>query len=227
MQNNKMTIENIPEYDFDIIELIKEGFRRIEGVKGTFLAAFGLYIVIAIIVQILLGLIFPSPPAPAEPNYLNQQIVTILSYPVLMPLMLGIIMLAIKHSRGEQMDYRSIFNYYHLTGTLSFTAILIYIMTVIGFVLLILPGIYLSIAYIFTLPLIVDKNMTVWEAMEFSRKTVTKHWFKVFGLMFLLSLIMGVGILAFGIGLIWAVPLMFVTLYGLLYPLIFDGVDFN
>ena len=219
-----MRSENIPEYDFDIIELIKEGLRRIEGVKGTFLAAFALYIFVAIILQILLGFIFPSPPAPAEPNYINQQIVTILSYPVLMPLMLGMIMLAIKHSRGEQIEYRSIFNYYHLTGTLSFAAILIYIMTVIGFVLLILPGIYLSIAYVFTLPLIVDKNMTVWEAMEFSRKSVTKHWFKVFGLLFLLSLMMAVGTLALGIGLIWAVPLMFVTLYGLLYPLIFNGV---
>ena len=219
-----MTTSNIPEYDFNIIELIKEGFRRIEGVKGTFLAAFGVYIVIAIILQILLGLIFPSPPAPAEPNYVNQQIVTILSYPVLMPLMLGMIMLAINHSRGEQIEYRSIFNYYHLTGTLSFAAILIYIMTVIGFVLLILPGIYLSIAYVFTLPLIVDKNMTVWEAMEFSRKSVTKHWFKVFGLLFLLSLMMAIGTLALGIGLIWTVPLMFVTLYGLLYPLIFDEV---
>ena len=222
-----MIVTNIPEYDFDIIELIKEGFRRIEGVKGTFVIAFVLYIFAAIVLQIILGFIFPSPPAPAEPNYINQQIVTILSYPVLMPLMVGIIMLAINHSRGEQIDYRSIFNYYHLTGTLSLAAILIYIMTVIGFLLLILPGIYLSIAYVFTLPLIVDKNMNVWEAMEFSRKTVTKHWFKVFALMFLLSLIMGVGILALGIGLIWAVPLMFVTLYGLLYPLIFDGVDFN
>ncbi len=220
-----MTTSNIPEYDFNIIEVIKEGFRRIEGVKGTFLAAFALYIFVAIILQILLGFIFPSPPAPAEPNYLNQQIVTILSYPVLMPLMLGMIMLAINHSRGEQIEYRSIFNYYHLTGTLSFAAILIYIMTVIGFVLLILPGIYLSIAYVFTLPLIADKNMTVWEAMEFSRKSVTKHWFKVFGLLFLLSLMMAVGTLALGIGLIWAVPLMFVTLYGLLYPLIFDGVE--
>ena len=99
-----MTTENIPEYDFDIIEVIKEGFRRIEGVKGTFVAAFALYIFAAIILQIVLGYFFPSPPAPAEPNYLNQQIVTILSYPVLMPLMAGIIMLAINHSRGEEIE---------------------------------------------------------------------------------------------------------------------------
>lgn len=142
-----------------------------------------------------------------------------------MPLIVGIIMLAINYSRGENVEFKSIFNYYHLTGKLSLAALLIYIMTIIGFVLLILPGIYLSIAYVFALPLIADKGMNVWEAMELSRKAVTKHWFKVFALFFLLSLIMTLGALALGIGLIWAVPLLFVTLYGLLYPLIFDGVN--
>jgi hypothetical protein len=44
--------------------------------------------------------------------------------------------------------------------------------------------------------------MDVWDAMELSRKVVTKHWFKVFGLFFLLSLFMLLGILTFGIGLI-------------------------
>ncbi len=225
MQNENQDIKNIPEYDFDIIEIMKEGFRRIEGVKGIFLAAFVVYVVVAIIVQMILGIFFPSPPPPAQPNLLNQQIVTILSYPVLMPLIAGVIMLSIHYSRGESIEFKSIFNYYHLTGKLALAGLLIYIMTVIGFVLLILPGVYLSIAYVFTLPLIVDKEMDVWDAMELSRKAVTKHWFKVFGLFFLLSLIMALGALVFGIGLIWAVPLLFVTLYGLLYPLIFDGVS--
>ena len=225
MQNGNQDIDKILEYDFNIIEMIKVGFNRIEGVKGIFLAAFVVYIVIAIILQIILGIFFPSPPAPAEPNLLNQQIVTILSYPVLMPLIVGIIMLAINYSRGENIEFKSIFNYYHLMGKLALAGLMIYIMTVIGFVLLILPGIYLSIAYVFTLPLIADKGMDIWEAMELSRKAVTKHWFKVFGLFFLLSLIMALGALVLGIGLIWAVPLLFVTLYGLLYPLIFDGIS--
>lgn len=225
MENEKKQVPQVPEYDFDIIEIIKVGFNSINGVKGTFVAAFAIYVVVAIVMQIMLGVVFPSPPPPAEPNYLNQQIVTILSYPILMPLIAGVIMLAVKYSRDESIEFKSIFNYYQLTGKLSFAAIMIYIMTIIGFILLIVPGIYLSIAYIFTLPLIVDKGMDVWEAMELSRKTVTKHWFKVFGLMFILSVAMVLGTLAFGIGLIWAVPLMFVTMYGLLYPLIFDHME--
>ncbi len=224
MENETRPTQNIPEYDFDIIEIIKEGFRHIDGVKGTFIAAFGAYLVVAVVLQILLAIVFPTG-TPEVPNLLNQQIVTILSYPVLMPLMVGIIMMAINYSRGENIEFKSIFNYYHLMGKLALAGILIYVMTIIGFVLLVLPGIYLSIAYVFTLPLIADKGMDVWEAMEFSRKTVTKHWFKVFGLLFLLGLIFLAGVMTFGIGLIWAVPLLFLTLYGLLYRSIFDAFE--
>ena len=187
MEDDNVTNQNIAEYDFDIIEMIKEGFGRIEGVKGIFLAVFVVYVVITIVLQIIFGIFFPSPAPPAEPNLLNQQIVTILSYPVLMPIMVGIIMLAINYSRGESIEFKSIFNYYHLMGKLALAGILIYIMTIIGFVLLVIPGIYLSIAYVFTLPLIADKGMDVWDAMELSRKAVTKHWFKVAGLLFLLK----------------------------------------
>jgi len=212
---------NIREYDFDIIEMIKVGLQRIEGVKMQFVIAFALYIAVAIIVQLVLGLIFPQGTAEA-PNYLNQQIVGILSYPVLMPIMAGIMMMAIDHGRGENIEYKSIFNYYHLTGKLALAGILIYILTIVGFMLLILPAIYVTVSYAFTIPLIVDKNMDVWAAMEHSRKTVTAKWFKVAGLMGLLTIIMILGVIPLGIGLVWALPLMFVTLYGLAYPIMFE-----
>lgn len=218
---NENQIEDIKEYDFDTMEIIKEGFARIEGIKTPFIVAFAIYVVAAIVVSMLLGLIFPSSTVEA-PNILNQQIVSILSYPVLTPIMAGIMMMAISHSRGEALDAKSVLNYFHLAGKLALAAVLVYILSVIGFVLLIVPGMYLSVAYAFTLPLIVDKNMDVWAAMEHSRKTVTKHWFKVAGVMGLLTIIMILGAIPLGIGLIWTVPLMFVTLYGLLYPLMFD-----
>ena len=222
MENN--TEQNINDYDFDIMELVKAGWERINGVKTQFVAGFAIYIAAAIVVQMVLGLVFPQGTTEA-PNFLNQQIVGILSYPVLMPIMAGVMMMAIKHSRGEAVDFKSVFDYFHLTGKLALAGILIYVFTMIGFVLLILPAIYVSVAYAFTVPLIVDKNMEVWEAMEHSRKTVTKHWFKVAGLMGLLSIAMFISIIPLGVGLVWTVPLMFVTLYGLAYPIMFDGAE--
>ena len=208
------------EYDFDVIEIIKEGFNRTDGVKTQFFVAMLIYVGLTLALQGILGLIFPLSGSPV-----NSIIVAILSYPVLMPIMAGIMMMGIKHSRGEEISFKSIFNYYHLTGKLSLAGILIYIMTLIGILLLVLPGIYLSVAYMFALPLIVDKNMGVWEAMEHSRKQVTKHWFKAFFLTILLSIIMAISMIPLGIGLFWTIPLMFVTLYGLIYPLMFDGAE--
>jgi membrane-anchored glycerophosphoryl diester phosphodiesterase (GDPDase) len=219
IEQHSSTYENRP-YDFDIIELTKEGRRRMEGVKGVFVAAFAIYILTAVIMQTALSVIFPSPAE--NPDFANQTIVTILSYPVLIPMLTGMIMMAIRHVRGETIMYKDIFGYYTMTWTLALAALLIYMMTVVGLMLLILPGIYLSVAYIFTLPLIADKGMGIWDAMERSRKRGTQHWFKGFGLMILLSLGLMVGFLSFGIGLVWAVPLMLITLYGLLYPIMFE-----
>jgi membrane-anchored glycerophosphoryl diester phosphodiesterase (GDPDase) len=245
---------HISEYDFDVMKVIKEGFRRIEGIKQPFLLAFAVYIIVAIVTQLFLGLFFPS--SPEHPNVINQQIVAILSYPVLMPLLTGIMMMAIKHSREEKdaLELRSIFDYYKLTGKLSFASLFIYLFTVFipmimimlfpgtivqfagagtgAFLVLILAAIiflsisvYLSIAYIFTLPLIADKGLHVWEAMELSRKTVAKRWGKFAWVVTILSLAGIAGLLTFGIGLIWAIPFFFVTLYGLLYVMIFDDVE--
>jgi len=210
------------DYDFDIIEMVKTGWERINGVKTQFIAGFAIYIAAAIVVQLILGLVFPQGTT-ESPNLLNQQIVGILSYPVLMPIMAGIMMMAIQQYRGETIDFKSVFNYFHITGKLALAGVIIYVFTIIGFFLLILPGIYVSVAYAFTVPLIVDKNMDVWEAMELSRKTVTKHWFKVAGLMGLLSIIIFISAIPIGIGLVWTIPLMFVTLYGLAYPVMFEG----
>ncbi len=50
---------------------------------------------------------------------------------------------------------------------------------------LILPGIYLFIAWIFSVPLVADRGLEFWSAMELSRKVVTRVWFQVFGLVVL------------------------------------------
>jgi hypothetical protein len=61
---------------------------------------------------------------------------------------------------------------------------------------LILPGLYLFIAWIFSIPLVADKRFEFWTAMELSRKVVTKVWFEIFGLFIVASLpalIVGIG----------------------------------
>ena len=80
-------------------------------------------------------------------------------------------------------------------------------MTALGLLLLIVPGIYLAVGYAFVLPLVIDRGMPVWEAMELSRRTVHGQWFQTFGLMLAAGLLLAVSALAFGVGLVLALPL--------------------
>lgn len=52
----------------------------------------------------------------------------------------------------------------------------------IGLLFCFVPGIYLLIAWAFSVPLVADKRLEFWSAMELSRKVVTRVWFEVFGL---------------------------------------------
>ncbi|WP_221896349.1 hypothetical protein [Bathymodiolus japonicus methanotrophic gill symbiont] len=77
--------------------------------------------------------------------------------------------------------------------------------------------------YVFTMPLIIEKNMDFWQAMEASRKAVHQHWFKIFFVYALVGIIYILSLIPLGIGLIWALP-FFVVLHGVLYRRIF-GID--
>jgi uncharacterized membrane protein len=98
-----------------------------------------------------------------------------------------------------------------------------YLLTFIGYCLFILPGLYLSIAYFLVIPLIVEKNMSIWQAMETSRKAINHVWFSIFGLFLVFTLLSIAAIFTLGIGYIWLFPMMIIS-YGVIYRTIF-GIE--
>jgi len=50
---------------------------------------------------------------------------------------------------------------------------------------LVIPGLYLFVAWTFSVPLVADRRLEFWSAMELSRKIVTRVWFEVFALLLL------------------------------------------
>jgi uncharacterized membrane protein len=80
------------------------------------------------------------------------------------------------------------------------------LLTGLGFLCLILPGIYLWVAWSFTLPLIIDKRLDFWTAMELSRKVVTRHWWMFFAFAIVLTMLKIAGLLIFIVGLFLTLP---------------------
>jgi hypothetical protein len=80
---------------------------------------------------------------------------------------------------------------------------------ILGFIIAMIPAIYLSISWIFSLPLIIDRRMEFWPAMSASRRMVGKHWWLVLCLMVVCGIINLVGFLACCVGIFISLPIVF------------------
>jgi hypothetical protein len=93
-------------------------------------------------------------------------------------------------------------------GQLFLTGLAQVLLTFAGAFLLLVPGIYLAVAYVFALPLAIDKRLPFWSALEVSRRVVHRQWWTM-SLVFVLcaGLPFIGGQLPYGIGLILLMPI--------------------
>lgn len=79
-------------------------------------------------------------------------------------------------------------------------------------VLLLLWVMVVSTMWVFTFPLVIDKGLGFWQAMELSRKTVLRRFWAVLGLLLICGLIAVAGILALVVGIFVAMPVCVATI---------------
>jgi uncharacterized membrane protein len=92
--------------------------------------------------------------------------------------------------------------------SLAIAGLLMAILLAVGFCCLVLPFVYLAVSYKFTQLLVVDKGLGFWEAMETSRKIITRQWWHLLGLLLLGLPFLLLGIAALLVGVFVAVPLV-------------------
>jgi len=82
----------------------------------------------------------------------------------------------------------------------------------LGILMLVVPGIYLLVGYLFVLPLVIDKRLEFWTAMEVSRRVVHRQWWTAFALAVVLALVIAAGLLFFVVGVVVAFPVSIAAL---------------
>ena len=211
--------------EINMLETLGEAWRGMKGFKLKCHIAtaiwFVVYLLAALIsIPVTFGLVELG--ADEATAALIASLVQIIAIAVTMPMMVGITIMGIRHARGKSVSAGSIFGYFHRSPAAILWYFVMTLMLVIGYLLLILPGIYLSFAYMFSLPLLVEKDIGVWRALEISRKAVTRIWFRATGFLLLIMLLLALGTIPLGIPLIWILP--WVTLaYALVYFKLFGA----
>ena len=125
----------------------------------------------------------------------------------------GFYLVARKYSKGEQVEFGDFFGASNDLVQLILGSIISAVMIGIGFICLVLPGIYLAVALHFTVPFIVLARLEFWPAIDTSRKVITKQWLNFFLLALVGGLILIGGVIAFGIGIFVAYPVVMCISY--------------
>lgn len=129
------------------------------------------------------------------------------------PLTAGFFIAAHRLNRKQTLSLDNMFEGFQLFLPLFLFSLISGILTFFGFLALILPGIYLAVAWAFAVPIIVFAKADFWEAMEMSRKLIHKEWFSFFGFLLVVLLINILGALLCGIGLLFTVPITSCAIY--------------
>ena len=124
------------------------------------------------------------------------------------PLTAGFFYIIFNRIRGKEFYIGDIAKGFEVFVAAVLADILISVFVGIGFTLLIIPGIIVSALYMFAFPLIIEKKMDFWQAMETSRKAVTKNIFELSVFMLALYIFLFIGILLLLVGFFVALPIV-------------------
>jgi hypothetical protein len=95
----------------------------------------------------------------------------------------GFYLACLRQMRGENPSPTDVFAGFKIAfAQLLLAGLVSTLLTEVSVCCFILPAIYLGVAWVFAVPLVADKKMFFWSAMELSRKVVTRAWFEVFAL---------------------------------------------
>jgi len=194
------------EFEFEIGEVVAEAWLLLRGSKRVILGGLIVYSLIQAAIVMMNERLFGEMEGAASLPYRALELIPTA---IASPILAGIVIFAIKRSVSDpSASFSDVFDQFDRFVTIAGVALLQSTLVFIGSLFLLLPGLYLQVAYMHAIPLAAEKGMGVWEALETSRRALTHCWFRLFFLMLLLAMfaVFG-GVLTLGIGLLWIVPL--------------------
>ncbi len=185
-------------------EYIKKGFEIFKKDAGSFIA----FSILAVILQMIPTFIFGFGNTSGLVS-LTQNVFSL----ALIPLTVGYAIYADLIERGMPRSFGNFFDGYKKAIPLIIAYVILGILVVIGLILFVIPGIYLAVSYMFVALIVWFGNETGWEALEKSRKIISKKWWDYFLFALLLFVLNMAGLLALGIGIFITIPISYIAVY--------------
>ncbi len=183
-------------YEFKLEQYISNGF-------DLFKKEYGLFIGFSIVAGIMSGVAGMIPFV----GYFAQAVIAGI-------INLGYFYVARKIKLGEKPEFEDFFKPFNAFGNVVGVALVVFLLTMLGLLCLVIPGIYLGVAWTFAVPIAYFYAGTgLWDSMEASRRVVTKNWWWFLLLGLCVVLINIVGALCLLVGLLITIPASHLIMY--------------
>lgn len=194
----------IKKFAFNPVEIFQLAWTKLDGAKGPIVITAIINMAISFVgTYILLMVGMP------------QMLVSLAQVAISALLFAAIVRMAFRHYQGSPIEVSDAFYYLknaELLVPILLAQVLVGALIGIGMMLLIVPGLYLAATYILTMPLVIDRKLPFWEAMETSRKMLTANLLSALVYLLLWVILAVIAIIPFGIGLIWVIPMLAISI---------------
>lgn len=182
--------------NFSIDNALKRGWEMYKTNPGLFIAFFLIIIAVS-----------------AGATYFLEDFASLVTIFISPALTAGFYLAANRVSREEVLEFSHFFDGFKFWFPVVVVTLVTGILTVLGILALIIPGIYLGVAYSFAMLFVIFAGTEFWTSMEFSRKLITRIWWRFFAFLLLLIVINLVGLLFLGVGLLITGPVSYLAIY--------------
>ncbi|MEX2513126.1 MAG: hypothetical protein WD398_09480 [Cyclobacteriaceae bacterium] len=131
------------------------------------------------------------------------------------PLFAGFYLVANKISQKEEVIYPDFFGGFGYYIPIVLVWLVGQVLTLLGVLALIIPGIYLMIGYMFAVLISIFFGLDFWNSLEYSRKLIHRNWVKFFIFGLVLAVLNIAGALVFVFGLVVTIPVTYYAIYHL------------
>lgn len=187
-------------------EAVSFAWQRIKADPGTVLGA----LIVGMIVSNIVNSI-GNGVQQFDPDSLGVQIVSgglsLVNFVVSSFMMGGMTLFALKVARGQPYEFGDIFKGGPYFGAVLVANLLMGLGIGLGLILLIVPGIFLALAWSLTVPIAVDRNIGPIEAMKESWQLTNGHKGNIFLFGLLMVALVFVGLLACCVGVLVVAPI--------------------
>ncbi len=187
--------------ELDVMSVIREAWQLTDGIKGMVIGGLLLVYLTVVTASVLLGSVVGLDEKTLVGSSVSQLVVMVIVY----PFAAGVFMLGLKRSVGLPVRFEDQFGYYRRLMPIVAVGALQSLITFLGFMLLVVPGIYLMFALSLAVPLKAERDLPITECLVVSARLVNRKLLEVVLLSLAAMALTVVGVVSI-IGWIWTIP---------------------